>query len=267
MDDWTDLAIYSAIGSLLSMICTFLQYLIDRDRGDNLLAAEYYLMIQCDRSQITVPLSGLKQDLNFGNDLSKSEEKSIEKHRGRTLSLSKEMAKIWQTQPKSFEIGCTVLTKQGAVTHIVQYLDRNKMESNMTSISYVRRQFASLKSEITNMIQKHFELDSCFNVSLIDTVQSGDGGAITLQRIGEFDDGDKWKMEDLLLKYVTFGTGSVEDKKREIIDLMQNADAEDQPLLYQSQISVNSSRQKPEFAPLQVQEVYSDTSDSEEAAE
>ena len=291
----SDAAWFSLIGSVLSVLATSLMYFIDRDRGDNLLPIEYYLSIQCDRKLTDQNSTASK----CGSDLTEMEQKRIEKHSGMTLALSRGIAKIWGTQYKAFEIGCTLVKIQGAVIHMIQYLDRSEFElfaaehsndSNVNPMSFVRAVFTLNKSEITNLIQTHFELDHCFNVSLLDPVQRKSSVSPTeksqmlqtmktLRNMKQFGDEEQRKMESLILNYFEIGSGSKEDKRRKIEELMLSAEAEAKPLLQEndertetvSPRSPNSTRGKQLLfmsqSPKSFVRVDRDSSSDEEGAE
>ncbi len=176
-----------------------------------------------------------------GNDLTKSEERLILKHRGRTLALSRGIAKIWSTQSKSIEVGTTLLTKQGAVTHIVHYLDtaeflqfvsdnQPKHKHDVTPYCFVRRVYGLLNDQMQQLFQDHFGVGTCFKIQFLDRIQMnrrdvdgedkddvdrGMGG-------GDVFDGEaQRKMERQIVEYFKSGNGRVSMKRRNIMSLVE----------------------------------------------
>ena len=91
----------------------------------------------------------------------------IMNNRGRTQALSESLAALFEVEPKSIEIGSTLVHKRGTTTHVVQMvyqsaLDILKQELNDDSITvspyfYVQQLFASLEKDIAVVFRCHFK--------------------------------------------------------------------------------------------------------------
>ena len=237
--EMTESAWFSLVGSLISVLGTTLTFFIERDGGNNILPIEYYVAMECNRDTIIPPTS---ESLEVeGNELTRNEELSILKHSGRTLSLSRGIAKIWRTQSKSIEVGSTLVTKHGAVTHIVHYLDRAQFEqfvldqgdheSDVTPYFFVRRVYHSLNQQITALFLRHFHLEDCFSVHFIDPIERNRttvNGSWREEAEGKkgtvFDEEDHMIMERQISNYFQFGNGEMSVKKERIMGLIQNAE-------------------------------------------
>ena len=149
----TDAVRVAFVASLLSVTASTLGYLIDRD-DDELKPVEYYLSMQCNRSQdneeeiergLEVKTYRFEQDVtsratviksvetgseSFVNrhHLTDAENENILNNRGRTQALSESLAAIFEIQPRNIEIGATLIHKKGTITHVVHMVYKTEIE-------------------------------------------------------------------------------------------------------------------------------------------
>ena len=108
----TDSFLFAFVASILSIISSSLSYIIDRDQA-HLEHVAYYVALQHDG-----------QDTEA---VDIADTRNVLKNRGRTLALSRALAALWHVQPKSLEVGSTILTESGAITHIVHSVSRSEL--------------------------------------------------------------------------------------------------------------------------------------------
>ena len=193
----TDTVLYAFVTSILSVISTSLSYAIDQD-DINVKRVSYYLSVQCTResperrspvnaaSALQTPRDVISSNvqtedvLAIPNDLTSAEKRNVLMNRGRTLALSRSVAALWCVPPKCIEVGATILTKHGALTHIVQSVDESDLkayalefhgidsEVEVTPLFFVKEMIASSTEELTQIFCDHFGFDQDFSVSFYD---------------------------------------------------------------------------------------------------
>ena len=190
---------------------TLLSYLIDRN-GNDVKPVQYYLTIQCQRNYnhdknrdadhdddidgaLTVKAHRSHRDItkeqgqeDMGqsgvsisnhNQLTDKETKCIMNNKGRTEALAISLAALFETQPKSLEIGSTLCHKTGATIHVVHMVyqaELDIMEQELASEDgmtinpyfYTQQLFTSLQKEITELLLNHFQLNNYEFVVLYD---------------------------------------------------------------------------------------------------
>merc|ERR1712176_879537 len=81
--------------------------------------------------------------------------------------------------PKSIEIGSTFITKQGAMIHVVHFVDKRELEifqsqisNNLTVTShfYTKQLYGALRNDITKVFRAHFDLNDDFEVIYYDFI-------------------------------------------------------------------------------------------------
>ena len=157
----TDTAAFAFCASILSVISTLLSFLIDRS-DEEIKVMEYYLVTECMRTSL-----GSSTLEARSNDITRDERMSILRNRGRPKALSFSLAALWEIQPKRIEIGQTLLTKQGARTHVVHYLYESEL-NGIDPLFYVQQFYASSSEEISQILRAHFSLNHFFFVRFVD---------------------------------------------------------------------------------------------------
>eukprot|EP01083_Nonionella_stella_P288803 982725_1 len=183
--------------SVLSVTASTLSYLIDRDTSD-LKVVTYYASIEClPRSDPSVKGADSAEEVISDTETAPSpksitdtgitaeEKENIMNNRGRTEALSQRMAESFCIQPKNIQIGSTIITKYGAVVHVVQFVydsdlemmqsefDKNKNRDNnhiITPQLFISQLYVSLNKEITTIFRAHFGLNDEFEVKYNDTL-------------------------------------------------------------------------------------------------
>lgn len=181
IDDITETVIFASIASILSIFATCLTYLIDHDSSD-IVHDSYMLFLRkrnASRSTSeTLTLDDVGSSTKARNDLSVEEKMSIKKNAGRTLALSRELAGLFQSQPKCIEVGKTITVKQGALLHVVHALDQSKLllhqkelrengddtDVNVTPRLFVKQLYASAMDQVAQTLCDHFGLEGSFVV-------------------------------------------------------------------------------------------------------
>ena len=104
---------YSSLASLLSVFAVVLSFCIDRDDRDlDIIAEQYFLALESNR-----------EDATSETGMTESEERTVQYYSGFREKLSRQLAQLWHVSHKNFQIGKTVLTKNGSITHIVQWMN------------------------------------------------------------------------------------------------------------------------------------------------
>lgn len=214
-------AVYFAFfASILSIVSTGLSFLIDRDSSDT-RHQSYFVELQCRRQGIQTVNTHTRQTRAVGipapdmlcetisdgttspNDLSLDEKAQILKNRGKTLALSRAMAALFHTSPKCIEIGSTILTKQGSMTHIMHSVHVSELEQyeaqireggvddEVTPLYYIKLMYASLGDEVNQIFRKHFGFGKDFRVQLVDSLRRGRMSTVNASG-GDCDDDSEW---------------------------------------------------------------------------
>lgn len=166
---------YASTASLLSVIAATLSYQISkRDQKTDKVAVHHYLALECHR--------------HSGTDITENEKMQISRFRGWRRRLSASLCEIWQIPKKSIEIGATVLTNHGAITHIVHLMPTEDIEAYKTGISgdklsdkkveeigliITRTFYANHRFEINDIFRSHFSVGSDFTVEFFDRIEKG----------------------------------------------------------------------------------------------
>ena len=163
-------AMLSILASMLSVFAAVLSFCIDRDGEDmDIIAAEYYLALECNRD-----------DNALAAGITETEEVNMKYYSGFRDSLSRQLAQLWRVSHQNIQIGKTILTKNGSITHIVHLLrcddltefaveicsdDRRSGASTM----WIVRQFYKIRSsELTDIFREHFRVGSDFKAVFCD---------------------------------------------------------------------------------------------------
>eukprot|EP01083_Nonionella_stella_P137001 416977_1 len=181
------------IASSLSVIASTLSYLINREISDTVVV-QYYLVTECnDRSTkhgVLKPIQSDKEEEKIQEDtleiesispptsieadtksLTDNERDNIIDNRGRTMCLAESIAEVFGIQPKYIEIGYTMITKCGFITHIVHYVDQEDLDlmeqeaqhpDTISALYFAEQLFLSLQSDITTVMRQHFNLNTDF---------------------------------------------------------------------------------------------------------
>ena len=106
-------------------------------------------------------------------------------NRGRTLSLAIDIAEVFGIPTKNIEIGASMITKYGLMTHVVHFIyekDLAEMEEELQAISpfnktifvtprfYVSQLYQACDHEINQVFRAHFELDNDFTVKFTNSL-------------------------------------------------------------------------------------------------
>eukprot|EP01083_Nonionella_stella_P105087 302087_1 len=202
------------IASLLSVTASTLSYLIDRDTSDTEIV-HYYLSMVCERRKYVDNDEGMDLEENTntqielqhmhmgsttltnqtniipdledddesetetqGNVLTKDEKQNIIDNRGRTWCLGGRIAEVFRIPPKNIEVGFSQITRDGLMTHIVHYVDREDIEimqqeldnvqgdeaKTVTPSYFTKQLHLSLHQDISAVFRKHFHLNKDFIV-------------------------------------------------------------------------------------------------------
>ena len=193
------------IASALSIISSSLSYLIERD-GPDTKAVQYYVSTQCS---LRTQKNGNNMNDELGNDeqfgikrssstLSKKEEEIADllnvslsnkqgiteeekqkllNNRGRTQALGESIAEVFGIPTKNIEVGHSMVTKYGIITHLVHYvyaedleimeeelLNENEKDAIVTPKFFVAQLFIAAKNDIKCVFCQHFMLNNDFEV-------------------------------------------------------------------------------------------------------
>ena len=148
------------VASSLSIIASTLTYMIERDASDT-------KVIQYHITTHRIPTTDTINDY---------EKKKIKDNRGRARALGEGIAEVFGIAAKNIEVGSSMITKHGVITHIVHYLydeDLETMQQELvdnqimvTPKYFVSQLFATLKEDINDLFCNHFTLDNDFEVTL-----------------------------------------------------------------------------------------------------
>ena len=104
------------------------------------------------------------------------EKKKLRNNYGRRNALGKSIAETFGIEIKNIEVGSSMISKYGIMTHIVHYIyeeDLDMMEEelqdqiNFLSPKYfISQLFVSLKEDVNNVFSNHFDLNNDFEISL-----------------------------------------------------------------------------------------------------
>eukprot|EP01084_Bolivina_argentea_P127095 224844_1 len=210
--DITNAVAIAFSASVLSVIVSTLSYLIERDVSGTKVV-QYYLSTSCterikrnNRSHSNdnddeIEFGFLKQlsTWNRKGELKRAKEiESVSKshyeydkiseqerinlinNRGRTQALGESIAEIFGITPKNIEIGYSMITKYGLITHVVHFVYESDMQTmeteiqsdminsllkiNVSSKFFTSQLYASVKTEINQIFRDHFQLNEDFTV-------------------------------------------------------------------------------------------------------
>ena len=130
----------------------------------------------CRESQPTELASGDLDTLQlstslFEGDMFPEERSNVERYRGLQKELSRRLTLFWGIPDESIEIGATVLTKAGSITHIVHLMQRDALDIyaeemfkdrdslEVTPMSVIRRVYGLKNEEITKIFRDHFRFE------------------------------------------------------------------------------------------------------------
>ena len=200
-DGLTSTVLFASTASLLSVIGSVLSYCIERrSHEDEMVAVQYYLGLERQRtaspaapSPIAIPEEGGVDSTrsmtrggggasvsSVGGEISNDEKLLILQNRGWRMKLSRSLTELWHIPEKTIEVGATLLTKNGAVTHIVHLMKPDDVEiygSEIVGVSadfevtpmFIVRQFYGLRRvEVGEIFKSHFGLSEGFDVEFYD---------------------------------------------------------------------------------------------------
>ena len=190
--------------SILSITAAVLSYWIERDAADTKVV-EYYLVTECSSRTNTIKstitnIGGIEEEKsakiisNLGDTENKAnaaflaaktiteeEKENLLNNRGRTEGLGFEICEVFGIAPKNLEVGYSMLTKYGIITHIVHFVYEDDLEImeeelvdeidnhaqiNVTSKFYVSQLYASMQININKVFRSHFDINDDFEVTL-----------------------------------------------------------------------------------------------------
>ena len=168
---------FASVASLLSVIAAILSHFIDRDHDSvEMIAVHYYLALDCHRTEMAETKEGVDPNTK-PNDITAEERTNLLVHSGFRWKMSGSLARIWHIPQKAVEIGATVLTKSGAVTHIVHLMKRDAVDiyaaelfgeqhdDEVTPIMIARRFYEIRRLEISEIFRAHLDLSNAFSVA------------------------------------------------------------------------------------------------------
>merc|ERR1712241_471842 len=99
-------------------------------------SVHYYIAIQkYKRTDQVLAVAGgtLKQDRSFEpsvdeGDMTLKDMEKVEKYKGRQTALSRILTRFWNIPDDTIEVGATIITKQGALTHIVHDMAKDDLQ-------------------------------------------------------------------------------------------------------------------------------------------
>ena len=180
----SETVIFASTASFLSVLASVLIYFLDRRSDDDeMVPMEYYLTTKCQNAQKTLvgaSPAGAKLTVILkrkGDDLTKDEIARIESRRGLTKKLGRSLTQLWQIPEGTIEVGHTVVTKKGAITHIVHFMKRDDIsaysealygdvDDHLSPWLIIRQFYESKKRDLCGIIRTHFGLSDEFNVSV-----------------------------------------------------------------------------------------------------
>ena len=177
-NEFTMTTLFASLSSGLSVLAAGLSWFInERNTDEDMEAVHHYLALECDAKTAT--------EVMDEDDCITADEKSrIELYRGWRLKLSRSLTKLWRLPDDTIQIGNTLLTANGAETHIVHLMNKHTMKGHVqelfghraedtVSAMNVARQFYRVhQSEISQRFRSHFQLDDRFNVMFYDREES-----------------------------------------------------------------------------------------------
>ena len=174
INEFSDAVGIAFFASILSVTASTLGYLIDRDAAD-VQAVHYYLSMECQRGTNASSTTIAKEVPENARGITDQEKENIINNRGRTKALGESLASLFCIPHKNIEIGWTMTTQFGSMTHIVHYVNESDLEMIESEINegnvlispkiFVAQLCASLQNEITEIFRNHFELNEEFFVS------------------------------------------------------------------------------------------------------
>ena len=149
------------VSSIFSILLVIISYYIDNNGNDS-IPVHYYLQMYIPR--------------NKHRFLSNKEEIRIYEQKGLKLELRNRITNTFGIPNNNIEIGTSVVTTQGCITHCIQYVFQNDLDKFNQSnthiikpIYYVKQLYESRPVQIRNEFQQHFIVDSDFIVKFYET--------------------------------------------------------------------------------------------------
>ena len=177
-NEFTMTTLFASLSSGLSVLAAGLSWFInERNTDEDMEAVHHYLALECDAK---TAIEVMDED-----DCITADEKSrIELYRGWRLKLSRSLTKLWRLPDDTIQIGNTLLTANGAETHIVHLMNKHTMrghvqelfghraEDTVSAMNVARQFYRVHQSEISQRFRSHFQLDDRFNVVFYDREES-----------------------------------------------------------------------------------------------
>ena len=148
------------IASSLSIVASTLSYLIERDTSDTEVV-QYHISFH------KMPSSAM---------INEEEKRKLINNYGKRKALGRNIAETFGIPIKNIEVGNSMITKHGIITHIVHYIYQEDLEMleeeligqiNFLSPRYfVSQLYLSLKQDINDAFCAHFDLKDDFGTSL-----------------------------------------------------------------------------------------------------
>ena len=179
----TDAAAVAFVASTLSATASTLSYLIQRDASDTKIV-QYYLVTECvgrlnngtEAPEEFTKIKSLSLSSMNGAVLSEEEKQSFLKKRGKRLCLAERIASVFAVPDRNLEVGHSMLTQYGIITHIVHYIYDSDLEAledelgndigfPITPKFLISQLYESFSEEINQIFRLHFGLCDEFNVT------------------------------------------------------------------------------------------------------
>lgn len=248
--------LFAFSASLLSVVFSILSYCIDNDQmSQEMVAVNYYLALE-RQGHGALGLSLESPSVSpRGVGLRTSEKLQIDRYRGWRQQLSRSLTELWQIPEKSIEIGNTLTTNKGAITHIVHLMKREDIEDAQHMFGdaesaeigrygnygiSIAEQFYAMKRDAVNKIfRAHFRLRRQFQISFycrsektLKMKLAGDSApqhVVPLYSSGSFmeSDGGQNRLKEALREYLESGHRGNDDgdwmeaKRAEVMKIME----------------------------------------------
>merc|ERR1712228_1069441 len=178
-------AIFAFIASVLSVLSTVISYFIDRSALDANNVIQYYLVTNVQNRSLspklnTQPSSSLLESemdashatFDNNNQITKEEKIKIIINKGRRRKLAGDIAELFGIPRKNIQIGNSIITKHGVISHIVHFVSNSDLEQlgvalDEESVSidkYIDMLYSSLSREVNQVCRRHFGLSDDFVV-------------------------------------------------------------------------------------------------------
>ena len=169
--------LFAFSASFLSVVFSILSFCVDRDQmSQEMVAVNYYLALEREDDGLH-GLSALESLSSLrGVVLQEKEKLSIGLYRGWRQKLSRSLTELWQIPDKSIEIGNTLTTSTGTMTHIVHLMKREDIvdaqqmfqfggqEVGRYGLLIAEQFYASRKVAVSKIFRSHFRLGRNFRI-------------------------------------------------------------------------------------------------------